>query len=79
MRISMVKNGDGPFWSRLLFRLLEGLRGKVPPPLRAYGWKPATLLMFLGLGGVIRARGRLPERLKRLAMYWTARQVECSF
>ena len=79
MRIKMVTKDDGPLFSRLLFRLIETFRGKVTPPLRAYGWKPATLLRFLGLGRAIRARGELPERLKRLAMYWTARQVECSF
>lgn len=79
MRLKAVTSHEGPFWSRALIWLMSRRPGSVPPPLRAYAWKPAILFTFLGLGRSIRARGKLPERLKRLAMYWTARQVECSF
>ena len=79
MRIRMMTTHVGPMLSRALLRVLSVFSGKVSPPLFVYGWKPATLLMFLGLGRSIRAKGEIPERLKRLAMYWTARQVECSF
>jgi len=77
--MKMVSESDGPFLSRVLFLLVSRLRGEVSPPLRVYGWKPAILLFFLGLGKSVRAHGVLPERLKRLAMYQAARQVECSF
>jgi len=79
MRIRTVTDGDGPLWARTLIRMMSRCKGKVSPPLRVYGWKPGILLMFLGLGKVVRAPGELPERLKRLAMYWTARRIECTF
>ena len=79
MRMQGVGNRQGPFWQRLLFRIMGRRPGGVPAPLRIYGWRPKILRSFLGLGKSIRAPGELPERLKRLAMYWTARQVECAF
>ncbi len=78
MRIRGIGNSEGPVWLRVLFRLMARRNG-VPAPLRVYGWRPRILRSFLGLGKSVRAPGVLPERLKRLAMYWTARQVECAF
>jgi len=74
-----VAKGDGPIWLRILFRVMGRQANGVPAPLRIYGWKPRILRSFLGLGKSVRQPGSLPERLKRLAMYWTARQVECAF
>ena len=79
MRIPGITNDKGPIWQRILFRFMEKRPGGVPAPLRVYGWKPKILRSFLGLGKAVRTPGELPERLKRLAMYWTARQVDCAF
>ncbi|WP_429885243.1 hypothetical protein [Geoalkalibacter halelectricus] len=75
MRIPGVSGDQGPLAVRLLFRVL----GKVPAPLRIYGRRPNILLTFLSLGRAVRRQGELPERLKRLAMYRTARVIECAF
>lgn len=77
--IKRVNEGQGPLWVRTLFRLLGRRPGGVPAPLRVYAWRPKILRSFLALGRSVRAPGVLPERLKRLAMYWTARQVQCAF
>lgn len=79
MRIAGIEKSKGPIWLRGLFMFMESRSGGVPAPLRVYGWRPKILKSFLGLGRSVRAPGELPERLKRLAMYWTARQVECAF
>lgn len=74
-----IANGEGPLWLRISFRAMERRSGGVPAPLRIYGWKPKILRAFLRVGRSVREPGLLPERLKRLAMNWTARQVECAF
>jgi hypothetical protein len=79
MRITGLADSQGPLWLRLLFRIMGRRPGGVPAPLRVYGHKPKILRAFLGLGRSVRAPGALPERIKRLAMYWSARQVECAF
>ncbi|MBE0599603.1 MAG: hypothetical protein IH614_20375 [Desulfuromonadales bacterium] len=79
MRIKGITNNEGPLWLRILFRIMGRRPGGVPAPLRVYGRKPQILRSFLGLVKSVRSSGELPERLKRLAMYWTARQVECAF
>ena len=79
MRIQPVSVQKCSFWLRCIFRIMGRSPGGIPAPLKVYGWKPWILLMFLGLGKAARRPGLLPERLKRLAMYWTARQVECAF
>jgi alkylhydroperoxidase family enzyme len=79
MRIKGLADDQGPLWLRILFKILRRRTGGVPAPLRVYGRKPKLLRAFLGLVKSVRAPGELPERLKRLAMYWTARQVECAF
>ena len=79
MRIAGIERSKGPVWLRVLFKIMGSRSGGVPAPLWVYGWKPNILKSFLGLGRSVRAPGELPERLKRLAMYWTARQVECAF
>ena len=79
MRIRRIADGQGPLWMRILFRVMGRRPRGVPAPLRVYGWKPKLLRSYLGLGKSVRESGEIPERLKRLAMYWTARQVECAF
>jgi hypothetical protein len=79
MRMKGVANGQGSLLVRGVFWLLRRERGGVPAPLRIYGWRPAILGSFLGLGWAVRKPGALPERLKRLAMFRTARLVECAF
>jgi hypothetical protein len=79
MRIKGLAGDQGPLWVRILFRVMGRRSGGVPEPLRVYGWKPKILRSFLGLGKSVREPGELPERLKRLAMYWTVRQIECAF
>ncbi len=79
MRIRGLEDNQGPLWQRILFLIMGQRPGGVPAPLRVYGRKPKILRSFLGLGKSVREPGELPERHKRLAMYWTARQVECPF
>lgn len=79
MRIKGLTDSQGPLWLRIMFRFMGRRPGGVPAPLRVYGWRPKILRAFLGLVREVRAPGALPERLKRLAMYWTARQIECAF
>jgi hypothetical protein len=79
MRMPGVGEGKGNWLVQGLFRLMERRPGGVPAPLRIYGWRPAILRAFLGLGRAVRRPGALPERLKRLAMFRTARLVDCAF
>lgn len=79
MRIHGISDKEGPLWQGIFFKIMGSRSGGVPKPLRVYGWKPKILVAFLRLGKSVRAPGELPERLKRLAMYWTARQIECAF
>lgn len=79
MRIKGIDPGKVGLWTRLLFNWLRRRQGRVSDPLRAYAYRPAILWGFLRLARVIRRRGVLDPRLKGLAMYWTARNVDCAF
>lgn len=79
MRMSGMKDAEAGFTTRILFALLKWRTGKVPAPLRVYAHKPGIMRGFLTLARRVRGVGALPERLKRLAMYWTAHRVECPF
>jgi len=79
MRLDGVNARDCTFVTRILFWFLRLRSGHVPAALRIYAYRPSILLSFLRLAGVVRREGELPQRLKGMAMYWTARTVECSF
>jgi hypothetical protein len=79
MRMEGISKGRKALWVRLVFRLMRWRSGAVPQPLRIYAWRPDILRTFLSLGRAVRKPGALPERLKGLAMYRTARLVECAF
>lgn len=79
MRIIGIDGEKGSRLLRIFFWFMKLRLGRVPPPLRVYAYRPAILWAFLRLARVIRRKGALPPRLKGLAMYWTARTVECSF
>ena len=79
LRLKGIEEKQRGLLVRMFFRILRWRQGHVPAPLQVYAWRPAILWHFLGLGRAIRRRGRLSPRLKGLAMYWTARNVECRF
>jgi hypothetical protein len=79
VRLKGVKSGEGGWFVRVVFWFLTQKLGQVPAPLRVYAYRPSIMRGFLGLARVVERPGVLPERLKRLAMYWTARLVECRF
>lgn len=79
MRLKGVQNGEGGWLVRAAFRFLRWKSGEVPAPLRIWAYRPGIMRAFGGLARRVEKPGRLPERLKRLAMYWTARTVECVF
>lgn len=79
MRIGGVRDGEGSPVVRLIFHLLRRRSGQVPKPLRIYAHRPGILLGFGRLTRAVESPGPLPDRLKRLAMYWTARLVECRY
>lgn len=79
MRLKGVKNGEGGWLVRIVFRFLRRRDGRVPNPLRIYAYRPPIMKAFLDLAGKVRRSGDLPDRLKRLAMYWTSRSIECVF
>lgn len=79
MRLEGVRDGEGGVLTRLLFGLLRRRQGRVVEPLRLYAHRPPILRGFLGLARAVEHPGALPQRLKRLAMLWTARQVECRY
>lgn len=79
MRLKGVTSGAGGWFVRVLFWFLGRKKGKVPAPLRVYAYRPSILKGFLGLVRAVERPGALPERLKRLAMYWSARLVECRY
>lgn len=79
MRLKGVKSGEGGWFVRVVFWFLARKQGEMPAPLRVYAYRPSVLKGFLGLVRVVESPGVLPERLKRLAMYWTARLVECRY
>jgi len=47
--------------------------------MRVYAYIPSIMRAFGGLARTIRRPGTLPGRLKGMAMYWTARTVQCSY
>ncbi len=79
MRIAGIEDEQGGLLLRMFFRFMRLRLGGVPLPLRIYAYCPSIMWSFLRLARVIRRKGALPPRLKGLAMYWTARTVECSF
>jgi hypothetical protein len=79
MRLKGVQAGKGGWFVRVAFWFLARKLGQVPAPLQVYAYRPPILRGFLGLVRVVERPGVLPERLKRLAMYWTARLVECRY
>ncbi len=79
MRLEGIPNGKGGWFVRLVFLFLGLKQGKVPAPLRIYAHRPSILKGFLGIVRAVESPGVLPEHLKRLAMYWTARLVECRY
>lgn len=79
MRIVGIESKKGGFLLRIFFWFLKLRLGRVPPPLRVYAYRPGIMWSFLRLARVVRKKGALPPRLKGLAMYWTARSVECAF
>lgn len=79
MRLKGVQTGKGGWFVRVAFWFFGRKLGKVPAPLRVYAYRPSIMRSFLGLVRAVERPGALPERLKRLAMYWTARLVECHY
>lgn len=79
MRMAGVPDGRGRPWVRFLFWLLRRRTGAVPEPLRLYAHRPEILRAFSGLVRAVGKSGALPERVKRLVMYRTARLVDCPF
>jgi len=79
MRLKGVQDRDGGWLVRIVFGLLRLKSGSVPEPMRIYAYVPSILRAFGGLARTIRKPGTLPGRLKGLAMYWTARTVQCSY
>jgi len=79
MRLKGVQIGEGGWFVRGVFWCLARKLGQVPAPLRVYAYRPSILRSFLGLVRAVESPGVLPARLKRLAMVWTARLVECSY
>jgi hypothetical protein len=79
MRLKGVETGQGGWFVRVAFWFLGRKMGKVPAPLCVYAYRPSIMGSFLGLVRAVESPGVLPDRLKRLAMYWTARLVECRY
>jgi len=79
MRLDGVKRAEGGMVVRILFWFLRRRHVRIPAPIRVYAYRPAILWSFLRLARVVRRRGALSPRLKGLAMYWTARTVECAY
>jgi hypothetical protein len=78
MRMEVTKDKYDLF-TRVLFWFMRRRSGTVSAPLRIYALRPEIMRTFLGLGRAVRKPGALPERLKRLAMFRTARLVECAY
>jgi hypothetical protein len=79
MWLKGVQIGEGGWFVRIAFWFLGRKLGKVPAPLRVYAYRPSIMRGFLRLVRAVEGQGVLPDRLKRLAMYWTARLVECRY
>jgi len=79
MRLKGVKDKEGGWFVRLVFRFLRWRDGRVPNPLRIYAYRPPVMRAFLNMSRKISSSGDLPDRLKRLAMYWASRSIECVF
>lgn len=79
MRIVGIDGDKGNVLLRIFFWFMKLRLGQVPLPLRVYACRPAIMGAFMCLARVVRGKGVLSPRLKGLAMYWTARTVECSF
>lgn len=79
MRLKGIQNGEGGWFVRIVFRIFRHRFGTVPAPMRIYAYRPAIMRAFGRLVRTVRKPGRLPPRLKGLAMYWTARTTQCAF
>lgn len=79
MRLKGVQSGEGGWFVRVAFWFLARKLGQVPAPLGVYAYRPSIMRGFLHLVRAVEGPGVLPDRLKRLAMYWTARLVECRY
>lgn len=70
-----------PVWYiRPLWWWQQGRHGAVLEPTALWSWRPAALLGFLGLFGLLRrARSPVPARMRALASVRVSQVVDCAF
>ena len=79
-RIEPVSPQRAPLMTRLMWRYARRRFGEVPEPFAIYAHHRGLMLASAVHEGILeRASTELPAGVRELAVYWTARQVGCSW
>ncbi len=79
MRMDGVPDGEGGLTVRLARLISRWKHGQVLDPLRIYSHHPKVLRGVGFLKRAIEGGGALSDRIRSLAMHYTARQIGCPF
>ncbi|MBV5242377.1 carboxymuconolactone decarboxylase family protein [Mycolicibacterium sp. PAM1] len=79
-RIDPVSPQRASLMTRLMWRYAKRRFGEVPEPFAIYAHHPGVMMAgALHEGMLERASTTLPANVRELAVYWTARQIGCSW
>ncbi|WP_349269656.1 hypothetical protein MPNTM1_00003 [Mycolicibacterium parafortuitum] len=79
-RIEPVSPQRASLLTRLMWRYAKRRFGEVPEPFAIYAHHPGVMLAGAMHEGVLeKASTTLPASVRELAVYWTARQIGCSW
>ncbi|MGB3483169.1 MAG: carboxymuconolactone decarboxylase family protein [Mycobacterium sp.] len=79
-RIPPLAPEKAPLLTRLLYRYAKRRFGEVPEPFAVYAHHRGLLIAGgIHEGALERASTTLPAAVRELAVYWTARQIGCSW
>jgi AhpD family alkylhydroperoxidase len=79
-RIAPVAPERASLMTRLMWRYAKHRFGEVPEPFAVYAHHPGLMVAAGAHEGMLqRASTTLPASVRELAVYWTARQIGCSW
>ncbi|AMO60330.1 transposase fusion protein [Mycolicibacterium phlei] len=79
-RIDPVAPKQANLLTRLMYRVAKRRFGEVPEPFTVYAHHPGQLLTSAVHETLLeKTSTRLPANVRELAVYWTARQIGCSW
>jgi AhpD family alkylhydroperoxidase len=79
-RITVLAPEQAPLLTRLMYRVAKRRFGEVPEPFTVYAHHRGLLLASTVHETLLeKSSTRLPANVRELAVYWTARQIGCSW